>query len=91
MADVVVTMKIMPKGVDVNMGELAERIKEKVASFGGEVGKIEEKPVAFGLKSLMVYFVMPEEKGSTEPLEKEISMLDDVESVDVVDVRRAIG
>ncbi|RLE41840.1 elongation factor 1-beta [Candidatus Woesearchaeota archaeon] len=91
MADVVVTLKVMPKGVDVDLNALAEKVKEKVSAFGGEVGKVEEKPVAFGLKSLMIYFVMPEEKGSTEPLEKEIEMLDDVESVDVVDVRRAVG
>jgi len=91
MANVVVTLKVMPKGIDVDLKALSELVKEKISAFGGEVGKVEEKPVAFGLRSLIIYFVMPEEKGSTEPLEKEIEMLNDVESVDIVDVRRAIG
>jgi translation elongation factor EF-1beta len=36
-------------------------------------------------------FVMDENKGATDELEESISKLNDVNSVEVVDVRRAIG
>jgi len=36
-------------------------------------------------------FVMDEAKGSTDDLEKKISEIDGVNSVEVVDVRRTIG
>ena len=45
----------------------------------------------FGLKSLNLIFVMDEKKGSTDKLEDDISDIEGVQSVEVTDVRRAIG
>lgn len=47
--------------------------------------------MAFGIKALILIFVMKEETGSTEPLEENIKNISAVQSVDVTDVRRAIG
>ena len=91
MADVVITLKIMPEGVDVDLNKIKEEATKKIADFGGEVGKSEEVPVAFGLKSLILFFVMDEKIGSTEKLEEDISDIPEVQSVEVTDVRRAIG
>ena len=91
MAQVIITLKIMPSGVDVDFGKLEKEAKEKIAEFGGEVGKKEEVAVAFGLKALNLVFVMDESIGSTESLEEDISKIKDVQSVEVTDVRRAIG
>ena len=91
MAEVVITFKIMPKGVDTDLNKIKEEATKKIAEFGGEVGKSEEVPVAFGLKSLILIFVMAENIGSTEKLEDDISDIEGVQSVDVTDVRRAIG
>lgn len=81
----------MPESVDVDLNKVKEEAKEKIAEFGGEVGKEEEEPIAFGLKALNLIFVMDESIGSTESLEEEISKLKGVQSVEVTDVRRAIG
>jgi len=81
----------MPSGVDIDLGKIEEEAKDKIAEFGGEVGKREEEPVAFGLKALKLIFVMDEGLGSTESLEEQISKIKGVQSVDVVDVRRAVG
>lgn len=81
----------MPKSPEVNLEVLETQATEKIANFGGEVGKKEIQPVAFGLKALMLYFVMDEVKGSTDSLEKEIESLEGVNSVEVTDVRRTIG
>ena len=91
MASVIVTLKIMPCEPGVDLSEIENKAKELISRFGGEVGKVEIEPIAFGLKALRLIFVMDEEIGSTEKLEEQIASLDTVESVSVVDVRRAVG
>lgn len=91
MAKVVVTLKIMPESPDTPLDEVQASATKEITSFGGEVGKVEVKPVAFGLKQILLYFVMDEAKGTTEPLEEKIRKIAGVASVDVIDVRRAIG
>ena len=91
MATIVVTMKIMPDSPDADLAKIEISAKEKIAKFGGEVAKSEQVPIAFGLIALNLFFVMDEKKGSTENLENEILLIDEVQSVEVTDVRRAIG
>lgn len=91
MAQVVITLKIMPKSVDSNLDLIKEKAKHLVSEFGGEVGKESIEPIAFGLKAINLIFVMDESLGSTEELEKQISELDGVSNCEVTDVRRAIG
>tara|TARA_B100000315_G_C14295592_1_gene459370 strand:+ start:276 stop:551 length:276 start_codon:yes stop_codon:yes gene_type:complete len=91
MADVIITLKIMPESPEINLKELEEKAKLEIENFGGEVGKVEIEPIAFGIKALKLIFVMPEEKGSTEELEKNVSEIIGVNSAEVTDVRRAIG
>lgn len=91
MADVVVTLKVMPDSPEVDLKVVEKKVGNLIAEFGGELGRVEKEPVGFGLVALKLFFVMPEAKGSTEPLEEQIKTLKEVGSVDVVDVRRAIG
>ena len=55
------------------------------------MGKVEQEPIAFGLKALKLIFVMEESIGSTESLEEDIKKIHGIQSVEVTDVRRAIG
>ena len=91
MADIIITIKIMPGSPEINLKEIEEKAKVEIENFGGEVGKVEIEPIAFGIKALKLLFVMDEEKGSTEELEKDISEIMGIKSVEVTDVRRAIG
>lgn len=91
MARVVVTLKIMPESPDADLKAVEKKAEEEIKKFGGEVGKKEVEPVAFGLNALKFFFVMDESKGSTEELEKKISEIKGVGSVSVEDVRRAVG
>lgn len=81
----------MPEGVEVNLKGLEGRIKGEITAFGGDVGKVELEPVAFGLQALKVFFVLDESKGNTDRLEENIKAIDGVLNVEVIDVRRAIG
>ena len=92
MAHVVVTLRIMPNNPDTDLSILEAEAKKEIVEFcNSKELKTKIEPIAFGLKALNVLFVMEESKGSTEELENKISKIDGVESVEVTDVRRAIG
>ncbi len=92
MANVVVTVKLMPSSPEVDLAKVEEEAKKMITDFAGETEtKTEEEPIAFGLKALNVIFVLDEAKGSTDELEKNLSEIENVESVQVTDVRRAVG
>ncbi|MBI2659417.1 elongation factor 1-beta [Candidatus Woesearchaeota archaeon] len=92
MANVVVTMRIMPQNPGIDLSKIEIQAKKKIVEFcNSREFKTQIEPVAFGLKALNIFFVMDESKGSTEKLENTISQIDGVESVEVTDVRRAVG
>ena len=91
MADVVITLRIMPKSPETDLKAIGERAKAFISEYGGEVGKVEIQPVAFGLKALELIFVSNEDIGSTDKLEQNVASIEGVNSVEVTDVRRAIG
>ncbi len=92
MARVVVTLKIMPEGIDVDLDKLKEKSIKIIEGFNKKQEiRVEKEPIGFGLIALKFIFVMDESTGSTEPLEEKLKQIDGVSSVDVVDVRRAIG
>ncbi len=92
MADVIITIKLMPESVDVDLESRKIKGLEKVKEFSGmDNYKTEEEPLAFGLKAVKIIFVMDEAKGSTDALEDDIKTIEGVASVEVTDVRRAIG
>ena len=92
MANVVITIRIMPQNIDVDLSNLEAKAKKEIVDFcSSREFKTSIVPIAFGLKSLDIIFVMDENKGSTEKLEHKIAQIEGVESVEVTDVRRAIG
>ena len=92
MAVVVITLRLMPSGPDADLSSIERKAKEFIVNFAGHTQfKTEIKPVAFGIKSVDITFVMEESIGSTEKLENKISEIEEVNSVEVIDVRRAVG
>tara|TARA_Y100000310_G_scaffold300082_1_gene335462 strand:+ start:40 stop:318 length:279 start_codon:yes stop_codon:yes gene_type:complete len=92
MTNVIATLKIMPTSPEVDLAKLTEEIQKHILEFAGEgETKVSEEPVAFGLKSLNIIFIMDEALGSPDALEETIKGVEGVQSVEVTDVRRAIG
>lgn len=92
MAQVVVSLRIMPQNPGIDLSKLEAEVKKEIVDFcSAQEFKMGIEPIAFGLKALNVLFVMDESRGSTEVLEKKISAIEGIESVEVTDVRRAIG
>jgi translation elongation factor aEF-1 beta len=91
MAKVIITFRIMPESIETNLNSIEKMANEAITAFGGEPGKTEIEPIAFGLNALKIFFILDEKRGSTEELEKKINSMEGVESCEVIDVRRAIG
>ena len=92
MAQVVVTLRIMPSSPQIDLVKIEREAKAKIADFSqNDEMKSEQEPIAFGLNALKITFVMDESKGSTDSLEESINSIEGVNSVETVDVRRAVG
>ena len=91
MTEVVVTLRIMPKEKETDLDKIKDKATKLIKEFGGDLGKSQKVEIAFGLKALDLIFVMDEELGSTEELEEKIRKISGAKSVEVTDVRRAIG
>ncbi len=87
MARVIITLKIMPDGIDMNMDDLLERVKGAIPE-GTDIRANEVIPVAFGLKALRMNVAREESMGGTDDIEAAISALDGVAQVEVEMVSR---
>ena len=74
-----VKIKIMPSSPEANLQK--SQIKNP---------QFEVQPIAFGLKAVIVMFGWPEEK-ELDSLEEELRKIPNVSSVQIIDIRRAIG
>ena len=86
----VIIVKIMPESPSTDLEKIKSQIKHKMESNGAKAVTFEVKPVAFGLKSIILKMAFPEEKG-TDFVEHEISKIAHVSSVTIEDYRRAFG
>lgn len=84
-------IRVMPKGVEINLKKLEESIRKEVTDFGGDVTKVDIIPIAFGLNALDIEFIMDESKGGTDPLEEKLTKLEGVTNASTTSVRRLIG
>ena len=92
MARVIVTFKVMPASIDVDLDDVKEKVRMAIENFDGKInGEITEEPIAFGLKAVKVSFSYDEKKGTTDELEEELTKEDEIQSVEVVSVGRAMG
>ena len=82
MARVIVTLKIMPEDVEVDLEGLFEKIKEVIPE-GTDVRAHEIVPIAFGLKAIRMNVARDEALGGTEDVEAAISALEGVSQVEV--------
>ncbi|AEH06745.1 elongation factor 1-beta [Methanothermococcus okinawensis] len=86
MAKVMAKLKVMPVSPEVDKENLKKKVKETVEKMDTICRNISDEPLAFGLYAIYVLIEMEEREGGTEPIENAISQLDDVESVEAVEV-----
>jgi len=62
------------------------RILEKIAKSSG-IEKDEIEPIAFGLKAIIAFFEWPEES-PLEELEEKIKSIENINSIQIIDMRK---
>ena len=85
-----VKIKIMPSSPSTDLEEIKEDAKELIEQKGGKNCKFEEEAIAFGLKALIVSFDINEEE-ELEPIEEGLRNIENINSAQVIDMRRAFG
>ena len=87
---IAVRMKIMPKSPESEMAEIQKQVGEILHGFDVRKPDFVIEPIAFGLKALIMMFGWPEDR-ELEELEHKLLKIHHVGSVEVLDIRRAIG
>ena len=86
MSYVAAILKVMPESPEVDLDALKQTITETIDE--NVLERIEDEPIGFGLVALNVTIVVDDGEGGTEPIEEALANIDDIQSVEVVDVRR---
>lgn len=84
MGKVAVLFRLMPRGVDSDLGAVARQIGTSVPT-GVTVRGTQVRDVAFGLKCLLVSVVMDDAGGVLESTEHALAKFPEVESVEVME------
>lgn len=89
MARVVVSLKIFPSDISVDLRNLKEKIKNALPGYASVYG-FEEEPIAFGLVALIAHIVLPEDlAGGLDEVENRLRDISDVSDIQTIMVRRA--
>jgi elongation factor 1-beta len=87
MGEVVATIKVMPISPETDLEQLKADIEANIPD-DAEFHKIDEEPIAFGLVALNTMVIVDDGEGGTESTEAALDNLENVESIQVTDVRR---
>lgn len=85
-----ITIKLMPSSPEANLEEIKQKAKEIVEQGKGKNTRFEEEPIAFGLKAVLVFFEIDEEQ-ELESIEQSLGKIENINSAQVTDMRRAFG
>ena len=85
-----VKIKIMPESLETDLVKIEEEVRKILEKNNVKNPQFEVQSIAFGLKALIVLFGWPEEK-ELNVFEKELQKTKGVSSIEVIDMRRAIG
>ena len=88
MGEVAIRYRVMPESMDVNLNELKEILEDKLTknTANAKIQGIEEKEIAFGLKALHVTMIMPDAAGYADGVEKTISEIKGVQSIEAIEM-----
>ena len=85
LGEVAIIYRVMPEGPEVDLENLKKNISDIIPDRA-RLNKIEEKPVAFGLKSLEVQIILNDREGGAEEIEQSLGKIENVQSVETVHV-----
>lgn len=85
MAQVIVTFKVMPTTIEVNLDKLEKEIKA-----GVNPERVNKEPIAFGLVALNVTVIVEDAGGQVDSVENKLKAIDGVGEVEVTEITRTL-
>jgi elongation factor 1-beta len=90
MAMLAVKFKIMPESPEAKLDKILEQAKKEIENGKGIFHSSEQEPIAFGLVAIIVTVAWPEQN-DLDALEAALGKIPEVQSVQIIDFRRAFG
>ena len=87
MSKLVVRVKVLPADAETNLDAVSKSLSETIPS-GMELNAISKQPVAFGLFSLLIDFIVDDSEGQMDKLEDFLGRTEGVGQVEVVTMSR---
>lgn len=90
MTKILLSIKIFPSDVTVDLNLLKKKINKKLPACVS-VYKFVEEPIAFSLVALVAHIIIPEGKsGVLEEVETELQKIDEISQTQTISVQRAL-
>jgi len=88
LAKVLISLKIFPSDVNVNLEDLKKEIEACLPDFAS-IYRFEEEPIAFGLVAIIAHLLVPEDKaGGIDEVEAALKKMDKISNIQALTIRR---
>ena len=87
MARLLLIVKILPTGTEINLDELVNSIRNKL-SDSIELKEYSTEPLAFGLEFIKAQFTLDDAEGQMDSLENSVKSVDGVSEFEVMNMSR---
>ena len=87
MARLLLIVKILPTGTEINLDELVNSIRNNL-SDKIELKEYSKEPLAFGLESIKAQFTLDDAEGQMDSLENSVKSVDGVSEFEVMNMSR---
>lgn len=87
MTKLLLIVKILPSGIEINLDDLAEKIKVALKD-DVKLKRYDKEPLAFGLYYIKAEFIVDDKEGQMDSLENAVRSVTGVSEIEVLNMSR---